>query len=177
MGDASVVRVFSVIAIVLLIIGCDQRKTAASKEDARAEAYLREIQRAHPGMTDACVARMRRNEAAIGESLNDPDCYEMGPKDGWRGLWNNGWEWSNFCENPAKKCPIASDHGDIWLIFAKGAYRGPELADGVYRVEFWGRRTALPGSFGHEGQYDYLMIADEVFSIKKIPGEKYTNRF
>lgn len=101
----------------------------------------------------------------------------MLPDQRWSGLWNSGWEWTSFCPDPAKKCDATSDRGGIWLDFARDAYRGPELPDGVYRIEFIGRRTKLPGYFGHLGQYDHLMAAGRVISIQKIPGEKYAKRF
>ena len=64
----------------------------------------------------------------------------------------------------------------ISLTFAKDALDERDLPDGTYRIEFVGRRTKKPGSFGHQSAYEHLMIADRVISIQKIPGEKYAKR-
>jgi hypothetical protein len=65
-----------------------------------------------------------------------------------------------------------------WLTFGKDAYRGVKLADdGVYRIEFVGRRTKVAGNFGHQASYDYLMVVDRLISIVRIPGQRYTKRF
>jgi hypothetical protein len=164
------------IAIALLLVACNIDR--GNKADAAlADAYLRQLQGQHPGMTDACVRKMRSGEIGVTDFLDNPDCFEMLPAQRWSGLWDTGWEWTNFCPYPAKECGNRSEHGDIWLIFAKNAYNGPELAEGIYRIEFIGRRTKVPGYFGHLDQYDHLMIADRVISIRKIPGQKYTKRF
>jgi hypothetical protein len=87
----------------------------------------------------------------------------------WRGLWEVGFEWSEFCPAPATKCPIAAQRGGIWLDFADGAYKGPRLSDGLFEVEFTGRRTVYPGNFGHLGMYAHEMIVDRMISIKQVP--------
>jgi hypothetical protein len=164
-----------------LLAGCNQQKPAVSERDAALanaiDAKIAQIRASNPGIKETCLTKLRANQLGATEWVNNPDCFEMMPEQRWSGLWNSGWEWTNFCPEPAEECPGASDRGDIWLKLAKDAYRGPELLDGVYRIEFVGRRTKVPGHFGHLGQYDYLMVADRVISIKEIPGEKYTKRF
>lgn len=175
-------KFLSAFAIGLLLVGCGQRKPVMSKEDealARAlDADIEEIRAGNPGIKEVCLKKLRTGQMGAFEWINNPECFEMLPARSWTGLWNTGWEWTNFCPEPAKKCPISSEHGDIWIEFAEGAYRGlPEQPDGVYRINFIGRRTNTSGYFGHLGQYDHLMVVDRVISIRKIPGEKYTKRF
>ena len=97
----------------------------------------------------------------------NPKCFDLLPASRWHGLWQQGWEWSNFCPEPAKECLIRADHGDIWMEFAEGV--DPDLADGLYEVEFIGRRTRKPGNFGHLNQYDHLMIVERMISSRKLP--------
>lgn len=147
-----------------------------TKLDPRQEAELQEIRATHPGMTEKCVKDMRSGGPIV--MLFDPDCYEMLPDQRWTGLWNTGWEWSNFCPDPATKCPTPSERGGIWMEFGKSAStRLSGLPDGVYRIDFVGRRTKVAGHFGHQDAYDHLIIVDRVVSIMRIPGEKYTKRF
>jgi hypothetical protein len=162
------------LAAVVIISGCHERHKV--NRDPQLEAKLQEIRASYPGMTEKCL-----NDLSNGGSIDrlyDPDCFKMLPDQRWTGLWNTGWEWTNFCPDPAKQCPTSAEHGSIWMEFAKGAYGGlRELPDGVYRVDFVGRRTKVSGHFGHQGYYDHLMVVDRMISIGKIPGEKYTKRF
>ena len=171
-------KVLTAIAIGLLLVGCHQRKPPTSKEDAalaRAkDAETEKIRAGNPGLKESCLAKLRANQLGAFEWIDNPDCFQMLPDQRWSGLWNSGWEWTNFCPDPAKECDATADRGDIWLNFAKDAYHGPELPDGVYRIEFIGRRTRVSGHFGHQAQYDHLMVADRAISIQRIPGEKYT---
>ena len=171
----------SLIAIALLLASCDQRKPGASREDARLaqaiNADIAKIRAGNPGIKNACLEKLRANKLGAFEWADNPHCYDMLPDQNWSGLWNSGWEWTNFCSDPAKECGATSDRGGIWLIFAKGAYSGPELRDGVYHIDFVGRRTKIAGYFGHQAQYDHLMVVDRIISIEHIPGEKYSKRF
>jgi len=161
------------LAILLLLASCDQPKPAVSKQDVALaktmDADIAEIRTSHPGIKGACLKRIRAGELGAFEWIDNPDCFDMLPQQRWSGLWNSGWEWTSFCPEPAKECPIASEQGDVWLTFGNNAYRGPELADGLYRIEFVGRRTKVPGYFGHLDQYDHLMVVDRVIWIEHVP--------
>jgi hypothetical protein len=155
----------------LLLVGCHHRKPAVSDADFKA------FRASNPGLTQRCLHdyRYRGVEVAM-EEADDPACYHMLLDQHWSGLWEIGWEWTNFCPDPAKQCDWEANRG-IWLTFAKGAYRGQRPPDGVYRIDFIGRRTKAPGNFGHLGAYDHMMVVDRLISIRKIPGQKYTKRF
>jgi hypothetical protein len=161
--------------IAMLAAGCS-RGGSNNTEAALADAYLQQLQAQHPGMTDACVQKIRKGEIGLADWIDNPGCFDMLPDQRWSGLWNTGWEWTNFCPATAQQQCDWSKRG-TWLTFAKKAYEGPELEDGIYRIEFIGRRTRVPGYFGHLDQYAHLMVVDRLISIKKIPGQKYTRRF
>src|SRR5207253_4306877 len=139
--------------VALALGGCNHRKPAVSGADYQA------FKAAYPGMTKQCLDAYRYGGARAWRP-DDPDCFEMTPARHWSGLWETGSEWTNFCPEPAKQCDWMAKRG-TWLIFAKGAYHGPEaLEDGIYHIDFVGRRTRVGGNFGHQAQYDYLMVAD-----------------
>jgi hypothetical protein len=154
----------------LALSGCNHRKPVVS------DAHYRTFKASNPGMTKECLDAYRYGGFNAWRP-DDPNCFEMTPTQHWSGLWETGWEWSNFCPDPAKECDWMSKRG-TWLIFGKDAYRGPKLTDdGVYHIEFVGRRTKVAGNFGHMASYDHLMVVDRLISIQKIPGQKYTKRF
>ena len=92
----------------------------------------------------------------------------MTPPRRWSGLLNLGFEWSNFCPSPAQTCSLSSERGDVWTELGTGVFKGDELPDGLYQVEFVGRRTLKAGHFGHLNQYDHYMIVDRIVSVKRV---------
>jgi hypothetical protein len=140
------------------------------------DADYQAFKASNPGMTKECLNGYRYGGVTAWRP-DDPACFAMTPAQHWSGLWQTGWEWSNFCPDPAKECDWMSKRG-TWLIFAKEVSGLPDrLEDGVYRIDFVGRRTKMPGNFGHMGSYDHLMVVDRLVSIRKTPGQKYTKRF
>lgn len=156
-----------ILALMAVVANC--RDHRAVNQDSRLEAEIGEIRASHPGIKEACLDGIRAGKFGAFEWMDNADCFEMLRPQRWSGLWNSGWEWTNFCPEPAKDCPISSERGDIWLTFAKGAFHGPEVSDGVYRIDFVGRRTKVPGYFGHQAQYDHLMVVDRMVSMSKRP--------
>jgi hypothetical protein len=158
------VRGLFFIAVAVLLVGCEQRKPAMS--DADFEAF----KASHPGMKETCLDAVRYG-GDWGSAVDDPDCFENLPPQRWRGLWNSGWEWSIFCPEPAKACPASSADGGIALRFADSA-PPPHvpISEGIlFQVEFIGRRTKVPGSFSHLGQYKHMMVVDRLISMRQVP--------
>ncbi|MCL6679919.1 hypothetical protein LZ519_11425 [Sphingomonas sp. RG327] len=169
-------RGWFVIAISLLLVGCDHRKPAFS------DAEMQKIRAANPGMKERCLNDLRFGGVAAWDP-DDPNCFEMLPAQRWSGLWDHGWEWSNFCPMPTRQqChwnegSLQEAPRGTWLTFSANAHLLRDLPDGVHRIEFIGRRTKVPGNFGHENDYEHLMVVDRIISIRAIPGEKYQKRF
>lgn len=133
------------------------------------DAEFREFRSGNPGMTEKCLDDYRYGGFnAWAQEADAPDCYQLMPDQRWSGLWETGWEWTNFCPDPAKECNWMTKRG-IWLTFAQGAYDGPKLPEGVYRIDFVGRRTRVPGYHGHTGAYEHLMVVDKLISVRKVP--------
>ena len=154
------------IAIVLCLIlaGCNRPAPKLS------EAKLQEIKADSPGITDDCLDKIRWGGIEAMPDAVD-QCFVITKPRQWRGVWDAGFEWSDFFPAEAGGCPSKTGRGGIWLTFAEGAYSGPRL-DGSYEIEFVGRRTMYPGHFGHLGMYDHEMIVDRMISIRKLPEPK-----
>jgi hypothetical protein len=152
-----------VVAFALALVGCEQRKPAVSDADFAA------FRESNPGMTKQCLDAFRYG-GIMAWRPDDPDCYAMLPAQRWSGIWILGFEWTNFCPDPATDCSVYGEPGVSWVTFAGGAYPWTKSPpDGSYHIEFVGRRTKDAGHFGHLGQYDHLVVVDKVISIRRMP--------
>lgn len=161
-------KAFFIGVAALALLGCRDERVRVHEND-KLDAEIDEIRAANPGVKEVCLKKMRTGEFGAFEWMDNPDCFDMLPRQRWSGLWNTGWEWTNFCPKPAKECGTASEHGDIWLELAgeRSGARSPP-PDGLYQIEFVGRRTKAPGHFGHLDQYDHMMIVDRMISIRPV---------
>ena len=150
-----------VLVSLLILTACEKRSADFSDAD------LKQIRAENPGMTETCFRALRR-EGMSGWPDSVDGCFEMLPAKRWGGVWNTGWEWSNFCQSPARDCPVYGEPGVMTMEFAPGAYNGPDISSGLYAIEFVGRRTAKPGGYGHLGQYSHAIVVDRIVSLKKI---------
>lgn len=111
LSEAALVKSFPLMAATLLLFGC-HRDRGNNAEAALAEAYLEQLQGSHPGMTDACVQKIRTGEIGLTGWIDSPACFEMLPDQRWSGRWDSGWEWSIFCPDGTTKCEA---NRGIWL--------------------------------------------------------------
>jgi hypothetical protein len=165
MDDALLMRGIVFALLCASLLGCEYREPGMSSADIQAFAA------SHPGMTQTCLDDVRWGRRNWGDATPRNGCFEMEPAKRWRGLWDSGWEWSIFCAESARNCRTFPEKGDSWLVFSDGAYKGPHLQDGLYEIEFVGRRTAKPAYFGHLDQYDYEMVVDRMIAIRMIRPE------
>lgn len=124
-----------------------------------------------PGMTGECRNRLRFG--GIGAMPEDTDdCYRMSMPRRWQGLWDNQFEGQVFCETPAEQCgiePYANPQpAYTWIEFKAPIDRRVKHAShGVYRIDFIGRRTVVPGSYGHLGLARHAIVVDRLLFIDK----------
>ena len=152
-------RAFLAAISLLLCCGCQQRQAKMSEED------IKRIVAGLPGITDACIDKLRYG--GIQAMPNETDqCFEMMPQRRWTGLWRNAFEESIFCadepERVAAECPTGP--GGTWLEPEGGTM--PDQA--LYRLEFIGRRTAQPAHFGHMGMNDHEIVVDRMISKRLV---------
>jgi hypothetical protein len=111
-----------------------------------------------------CSVEKTERGVKVIESLPTDRCVRMLPAQHWKGIWINAFEGSQFCPAPAKTCPAASREDVIWLT----PERLHGLRDGMYAVEFVGRRTEYKGQYGHLGMSDHEIIVDEPISVRTL---------
>jgi hypothetical protein len=173
LSEAALVKIFPLVAIGLLLVGCN--RDGGNKADAALAAeYVQLLQAWNPGMTDACVRKIRAGEIGTHDYFDSPDCFEMLPDQRWSGLWSTNGEYSTFCPDGTKECVT---NGGITLRFTDRSAPRESLPLGEYHTEFIGRRTKVPGHHGQLNVYAHFIIVDRVISIQKIPGQKYIKLF
>ena len=159
-------RAFLAAISLLLCCGCQQRQAKMSEED------IKRIVAGLPGITDACIDKLRYG--GIQAMPNETDqCFEMMPQRRWTGLWLRVFEGSQFCPDEqgqqARTCEFSDNKPNIWFEPGKGDLApGYGLGEGLYRVDFVGRRTAKPGGHGHLGQFAHEVIVDRMISVKQV---------
>jgi len=155
------------IALSMLLMGCHEQASQIS------HAQLQELSEGNPGMTKACVEKVRKFGLAVWP-LPTEECFQMDEPRRWRGLWGREFELSRFCQEPATECTHYSAGVPIWLS-ASGAPKwaaNPALdQDSPYAVDFIGRMTAIRGYHGHQGAYPYEIVVDRMISIQRVPDE------
>lgn len=132
---------------------------------------MREIRAAYPGMTDACLRKLRWGGIEAMPVATE-QCFRMAPAERWRGLWARDFELSRFCPAPARECSYHSPGQQIWLSFSSELSGAEQLpGGGVYALDFIGRKTADRGHFGHLSMYEHEMVVDRMTSMKQIEAQ------
>ena len=156
-------RLLALSLVIALLIGCNQQKPKFS------DAQIRAIRISDPGMTDACIEKLRSGGVdAMPEHADQ--CYKFEKPRRWKGIWFNQFEGLLFCPDPVERtCPknAPTYENEIWLEFSS---KPPvELGrGGVYEIEFIGRRSLGAGHFGHMGMSPNDMIVDRMISTKEL---------
>lgn len=143
----------------LLLAGCDR---PPPKVDAET---LQQIKSEFPGMTPACLKRIKYGGIAAMPS-EVQNCFRMTTAQRWSGLWRDDFEGQLFCPAPSHECSYAAEGDRIWISFAPGTR--PRRGDGTGRtflISFIGRRTLLPGAHGHLGLSSHEIVVDKLLSI------------
>jgi len=150
-----------IVLMVSILFSCQQPEPVIS--DAEFIAF----RKSHPGMVQRCLDEVRYG----GYNEWDPECYEMLPAQRWEGLWEHGWEWTNFCPEPARTCNWMAKRG-TWLTFADNVVLEEDIPEGIHRIEFVGRRTKVPGNFGHTFASEHLMVVDRIIALEPLDANR-----
>lgn len=168
----------------LMLAGCNPLTRQIS--DADMNYYDAEL----PGITEKC--RNQLQFGGIGAMPKDTDdCYKMSLPQRWQGLWRNAFESHVFCETPATRCKI-EPYADpqppyTWIEFKSPVDpRVKQAEEGLYRIDFIGRRTVIPGNYGHLGLARHAIVVDRLLFIgrqgrpapseKPVTGDQMVNR-
>ena len=167
-------RVVTVVALVVGLGACHQSEPPREFNERMilgplTDAELNMLRKDFPGMTAACLKKVRAYGINGMSGVPLDQCFEMTPQRRWTGLWRNAFEGSQFCEKPARECTFDSPGGRVWLTSEVGVGMPvPHGRGGLYAVDFMGRRTLHRGVFGHMGVFDHEIIVDRVISIKQV---------
>lgn len=130
------------------------------------DASMREILNANPGMTDSCLEEVRFGGVAAWPS-QAAQCFEMGPRQRYAGLYRRGFELSRFCPAPAEACLRSNSEEMVWLEFGNQTLP-PQKPDGLWEIAFYGRQTLIEGNHGHLNHYAHVTVVDELISSKEL---------
>lgn len=146
-----------------LLSACDP--PVAKYSDADIEYFRTEL----PGISDSCLRRLKYT--GLGALMTPTEtCYAMEPIRRWRGLWRRDFELSRFCPAPTKNCDFPSPGEFVWLSH-HGRHESAPPHKQLYAIDFYGRRTSIPGSFGHLGTAQREIVVDRLVSLQIIPEE------
>jgi len=159
--------------LVCLLTGCD--RPPEQKIPVVADAVIQKMKAEDPGITDACLEKIRWGgfEAAP-EQLDQ--CFRLTKPRHWRGVLHYDLEESRFCVDAVERCPPPADRESVnWLSFSSKIVLPETLlrrpSDPLRRdfaIEFIGRRTLYPGHYGHMGTYPNEIMVDRLISVREI---------
>lgn len=161
-------------SLAVLLGGCNEPPAKTKSVLDRLEAgdlNEKDVQRVRstfPGMTKACIEKVRIGGVnAMPERAED--CFEMTPRQRWRGLWRAQYEGSRFCPAPARDCTDQTAGDRVWLNFRDGAPQNElQGRGGLYEIEFEGRRTVHRGMHGHFGGSDHVIIVERLIALREL---------
>jgi hypothetical protein len=142
------------------IVGACKRATPQLPEEG-----IQRIRAAMPGISEKCLNKLRMKglDADLGHT---DQCFEMMKPQLWRGLWVDAFEGQRFCPAPAQNCLDNDRKGRIWITFPNDTPpTGRNLTDKTYVIQFIGRRTLVPGMYGHMGMSEHEIIVDKLLLI------------
>ena len=124
------------------------------------------LQELYPGITEECVEIVRL-EGVQAMPRDVRDCFVMNRTRRYSGYWLLDFETSLYCEQTKPECIVGEEGRYVWLTFDDDAK--PEVPkDGIYRIEFTGRRTADIGGFGHEGSADHEVVVEDLITLEAV---------
>ena len=179
MNEAAEVKPGAPLFIAMTLLSACQKQEPAKPKDLMgrlqagnlSDEDLGKVTSMFPGMTRSCIERVRkRGINAMGNRVDA--CFEMTPRQRWKGIWRNGFEDQAFCAAPAQDCPAfkqPKEPGVAWIEFASSVPGVQDTAPGgLYAIEFVGRATAQPGDYGGYGFYGQEVIVHQLLSIREV---------
>jgi hypothetical protein len=108
----------------------------------------------------SCIWRL----GADGSQVPTEQCFKMGERRRWRGVWRRETHGSTFCPEPLSICTRPISGPWMWLTVPDDEAEPP----GVYEVEFIGRQTLHRISYRWVDN-NHEVIVERMISAKKIP--------
>jgi len=170
-------RIAGLMLVCGLLGGCDRE--AERWVPALSDEVIQKMKAQDPGLTDACLEKMRWGGfEAMPEELDQ--CFRLTEPRRWKGVLHYDLEESRFCADAVEQCPPpANREGLTWLSFSSKV-KLPEMlltrpSDPLRRdfeIEFIGRRTLYPGHYGHMGTWPNEIMVDRLISVREVADTK-----
>ena len=154
---------FTFLAFALAGLGTAAHAGIADQLPPEAYIKLADQELARSGKGIPCSYEEVVNGTKAIASIPTSSCVKMLPEQRFVGLWRAAFEGSRFCPAPSKTCDNETPGELIWLSNTPGRPHG-----GLYRVEFFGRRTMYKGPYGHFGAFDHEVDIDRLVSLKEL---------
>jgi hypothetical protein len=143
----------------------------ASHRKSPPQAFLqREDQerarRNRPGELPCSRTRVENGET-VESMLPTDECVRMLPRQRFKGIWFNRFEASVFWPD---RISIPDREPPFWLSVQDSSLAAAE-GERAYLLEFEGRRTMYPGSYGY-GDYEHEIIVDRVISAQPVAAQR-----
>lgn len=102
-----------------------------------------------------------------------PECYRYDAPKRYRGVWMHEFEGSYFYEGPQKLPQLVSKSGLTWLDARLPPYPlQPWARYHLVEIEFIGRRTTVPGNYGHGGLSRHEIQIERVIAFRPLSRPK-----
>jgi hypothetical protein len=158
--------------LLFLLAGCSGR------DQTPASAYRHPLDRLQValGLDGVFGYACYRDEGNVRIFVGMTNCYRFGPPRRMRGVWRSEFEGSQFF--PGRTTPPREDErSSIWLSVeenesvraALGHKRGEPWSTRLIFLDFVGRQTLYPGSYGHMGMSQDFVIVDRLISARPLP--------
>jgi hypothetical protein len=152
------------LSFVLLASGCSPRGATSPA----AYLHFRDYFRASFGSVFGypCTHLTREDGVDVYESTKPQDCYRFSAARRMRGVWIDEFEGSEFFEGATSRSAVSLKNNDqTWLELENHRPTGR-----AYFMDFIGRKTLVPGHYGHMGGSRNLVLINRVISVRPIGG-------
>lgn len=166
----SSLHTLAVIGLLGVVAGCDRTPPAFSDEE------IAELRAEYPGFTDNCLGKLQIS--GFTELLSQTDrCFKLTSSKRWAGVYVDSFENQLFCPDATDRCEFDPTGERIWTNFKTNDPLTRLPTERIYAIEFFGRRTLLPGQHGHLGSFNHEILVDELVSIVPIADVEMVRNF
>jgi hypothetical protein len=166
-----------VLLVAIVLAGCDRHAPPIAAYVNPMDGYARILPLDVFGI-HSCAKESTANGVTVIEGIPLDQCYKMLPAKRMRGIWLDEFEGSLFFEGMTHPAQVIAalrherdaklwPHGE-WLGWGKAREPETRPRSRMVLIDFVGRRTAIPGSYGHLGSTASEVLVDKVLSTKVI---------
>lgn len=153
--------------VLLALSGCQEAPALSNAE-------VQKMRGMFPGMTTRCLNLIRQKGLVAMPDRAD-QCFKMTAPQRFKGVWRREFELSRFCPVSTSTCGHAYTGNEIWLSFGDNVAKEMPARNGLYSIEFVGRKTLLRGMFGHMGTFGHEVLVDRLIAVKALKYSELSN--